>query len=309
MLPGSGQALQVQERAFCGLAPARPTLLFFMLTLGPLALPWGVIVLLLSWQTGSWIAHRSARIHALSIAPHTTALPLLVLLSARLGFVLEHAALYAHPWWGGLDIRDGGWNAWLGLAVGALYVAVLAVRRNPSTRALAYGLAVSAGVWMAGQALLHTQAPADTDLPRLRTLNLEGAPVTATQLQGQPAVINLWASWCPPCRREMPVLLAGQRAHPEVQFIWVNQGETPQQTLHYAQQQGLPLAHTWLDEASALGTQLQLRSLPSTLFYDATGQLVAVRSGELSAATLESHLAQVYTRGVQPGAKDRTSPP
>jgi thiol-disulfide isomerase/thioredoxin len=39
-------------------------------------------------------------------------------------------------------------------------------------------------------------------------------------------VINIWATWCPPCRREMPVLQQAQHDYPHVTFLFVNQGET-----------------------------------------------------------------------------------
>lgn len=59
----------------------------------------------------------------------------------------------------------------------------------------------------------------------------------------------------------------------------------------YAQQQGLPAAQVLLDPQSTLGAQLGQRALPTTLFFNAQGELVAQRTGELSAATLAQHLA------------------
>jgi len=117
--------------------------------------------------------------------------------------------------------------------------------------------------------------------------------LTLAELHGQPVVVNLWASWCPPCRREMPVLLQARSAHGQVRFLWINQGEQPEAVTRFAAQHALPIADVLLDPSSQLGLTLGHKALPTTLFYDADGHLRAVRAGELSSATLAHHLAQI----------------
>ncbi|HQQ71908.1 MAG TPA: TlpA disulfide reductase family protein, partial [Alicycliphilus sp.] len=134
-----------------------------------------------------------------------------------------------------------------------------------------------------------------TALPDWRGVALDARSVALPELRGQPVVVNLWASWCPPCRREMPVLLQASQARPDVRFVWINQGEAPETALRYASQQGLPLADVLLDGTSQLSRELGHKALPTTLFYDAQGRLQAVRAGELSAATLAQHLALITT--------------
>lgn len=268
-----------------------------MLNLGPLALPWGLLLLLVSWQFGTWLAHRHARSQHLELRWHAYALPLAIVMGARLGFVVEHSQAYAAAPVQIIDIRDGGWNSWVGLAVGVVYVAAMVWRKRPVNRALLSGFSLAALIWLTGQALLHLKHPVQTNLPSFSTLNLLGESVQLDSLKGQPVVVNLWASWCPPCRREMPVLMAGQQNHPNIQFIWINQGEPAHLVHRYALRQGLPPAQTWLDPSLALTQSLQQRSLPTTLFYDAAGNLTAIRNGELSTATLESHVEAI----LQPG--------
>lgn len=172
-----------------------------------------------------------------------------------------------------------------------LMASVLALRRSPLRTSVASGVAVAAGWWLAAQLLLWAVAPPPAALPAWQGVALDGRSVAVQQLRGQAVVVNLWASWCPPCHREMPVLLQAQAQQPQVQFLWVNQGEAALKVHTYAQQQGLPAAQVLLDPQSTLGAQLGQRALPTTLFFNARGELVAQRTGELSAATLAQHLA------------------
>ena len=136
-------------------------------------------------------------------------------------------------------------------------------------------------------------APSNGTLPQFTGVALNAQSVSLPTLKGQPVVVNLWATWCPPCRREMPVLMEAQKAHPDVRFLYINQGEKPETVSRYAQQIGMSLDSVVLDGEESLGRMVQLRALPSTLFFDAEGKQVAVRSGELSKATLEQHLGQI----------------
>ena len=264
------------------------------LQLGPMALPWALLILLIGWQLGHWVHERTARRQGLAPGPHAWRLTLAAVLAARLSFVLQYLSEYGTAPWSALDIRDGGWQPWAGLAAALLDAALLWLRRSPWRQSAVAGLATFAVVWLAGLALLQATAPQrSADLPNWRGLALDARSVALQDLRGQPVVVNLWASWCPPCRREMPVLLLARQAHPDVRFVWINQGETPEAVLRHSTQQGLPLADVLLDGASALGRTLDARALPTTLFYDAQGQLQAVRTGELSAATLAHHLRRI----------------
>jgi len=270
-----------------------------VLQLGPLVLPWSLLIVLAGWQLGNWVHERLAARRGLAPGPHAWRLTLAAVLAARLGFGLQYAAEYGAAPWSVLDIRDGGWQPWAGLAAALLYAALLWLRRSPWRQAAAAGLAMFAAVWFTGLALLQATAPPVTNgLPDWRGLALDARPLALPDLHGQPVVVNLWASWCPPCRREMPVLLQARNASPAVRFLWVNQGESAEIAARFAAGQGLPTADVLLDTESRLSRELGYKALPTTLFYDARGRLQAVRAGELSAATLTQHLAQIT--GPQP---------
>ncbi|AVP58160.1 redoxin [Pulveribacter suum] len=265
-----------------------------MLVLGPLVLPWAGVIVLAAWLAASTVHDRAGRRAGLPPGPHAWALALLALAAARLGFVLQYGREYASAPWAALDIRDGGWAAGWGLLAALLYVLALWLRRHPWRRPVALAAAVGAGLWLAGTGVLQLAQPAlPAALPAWQGVALDARPVQLPALQGQPVVVNLWASWCPPCRREMPVLLRAQAEHPQVRFLWVNQGEAPETVIGFAAAHQLPQADVLLDTPSQLGALLGHRALPTTLFFNAQGELAAVRSGELSAATLAQHLALI----------------
>lgn len=190
------------------------------LDLGPLALPVRYLLLLLAfaaaWAVGWWAGRRQR------LDPEPTLFAMLLggLVLARLAFVLQYAGDYAAAPWQALDIRDGGFLLWPGVLGALLIGAIRAWRRAALRRPLALGVLAGALVWGGASLALHQLERAGR-LPELTLRDLAGRPVLLDELRGQPLVINLWASWCPPCRREMPVLLAARQSEPGVRFVVV----------------------------------------------------------------------------------------
>jgi thiol-disulfide isomerase/thioredoxin len=157
------------------------------------------------------------------------------------------------------------------------------VRRPLMTSALA-GVLVWAGATLALGAVAK-QAP----LPDLALRTLDGGNLHL-RATGKPVVLNLWATWCPPCRREMPAMGAAQAANPDVAFVFVNQGEDAHEVRRYLEGERLALANVALDPARRVARASGVSGYPTTLFYDARGKLVARHMGELSKAKLAEHL-------------------
>jgi hypothetical protein len=86
------------------------------------------------------------------------------------------------------------------------------------------------------------------------------------------------------------VLAAAQRSHPDVAFVFVNQGEAPEVARAFLREQGLALDTVWLDPASRLGPAMGSRGLPTTLFVDAAGRVRLVHLGVINEAGLAARL-------------------
>ena len=129
--------------------------------------------------------------------------------------------------------------------------------------------------------------------PELVLQDLQGKQVSLLQLQGKPAVINMWATWCAPCRREMPVLQQAQQNHPQIQFVLLNQGEKAPVISAYLQKNQIQLANVWLDETMQSRTVLPYQGLPSTYFLNQRGEVVAHSLGELTPVQLQQYLQQI----------------
>ncbi len=264
------------------------------LRIGPLLMSWSVLLALACTMAGIALAGRLARRSGLDLGrlPETAAL--IGFVAARLGFVWQFAGAYLAQPWTLLDLRDGGWEPTVGFAAAWLYGLSRITRWPAAGRPLRWGLAAATGVWLVGTGALQLAAPSGALLPPLTLTALDdGAEVPLAGFAGRPLVLNLWATWCPPCVREMPVLQQAQREHPELHFIFINQGEPADRVRAWLAGRGLVLRHVLLDPRGGASAALDAAGLPTTLFYDAEGRLVGRGVGELSAATLDAQLARI----------------
>ena len=270
------------------------------LSLGPIALPLAPFLLLIAIWGSSWLASRLARQGADKVPGEqagrtVTHAALLGLVAARLAYLVWHADAYLASPWAAFDLRDGGWSAPAGLVAGVAWLAW----RGSVTPWLRRPLAVSstAGVAFWWLATLASGLAGTHSLPPVQLVRIEDARVLSLTeaARGRPVVVNLWASWCGPCRVEMPMLAAAQQREPTVAFLFVNQGESPATVQSFLQKQSFTLREVMLDSGSLLGQAIASRGLPITLFFDAKGRQVDAHFGILNPAALESRLRQLRT--------------
>ena len=106
----------------------------------------------------------------------------------------------------------------------------------------------------------------------------------------KPMLVNLWATWCPPCIREMPMLQQAQQANPDITFVFVNQGEQTETVNRFLKDSGLNLHNVLLDSKGALAQVTASMALPTTLLYNAKGEQVGLHRSQLSTEQLNEML-------------------
>ncbi|WP_397458249.1 prolipoprotein diacylglyceryl transferase family protein [Pseudomonas asplenii] len=255
------------------------------LTLGTFALSINHLLLLLALAlatlVGWWVAKRGGE------NPESVlfSLFILALLAARGSFVIAYWSYFRNDPLQILDIRDGGFLPWPGLLAILLGALAWTWRRPALRKPLGFGLGSGLAFWLLASfsTTLYEQG---SRLPAITLLNAEGQAVQLSDYQGGPLVINLWATWCPPCRREMPVLQKAQRERQDVTFLFVNQAESMQSVTTFLMTQGLNLDNVLFDGRGQLAQNVGSMALPTTLLYNAEGHLLDSHLGELSEASL-----------------------
>ncbi|KTC44459.1 peroxiredoxin, partial [Pseudomonas sp. ABAC61] len=154
-------------------------------------------------------------------------------------------------------------------------------KRPALRRPLGAGIVTGLAFWLLATLSLSLYDQG-TRLPEVALRNAVGDTVQLTDYQGGPLVINLWATWCPPCRREMPVLEKAQQQRPDLTFLFVNQAESMQSVATFLATQELNLDNVLFDGSGRLGKAVGSMALPTTLFYSADGRLLGSHLGELS---------------------------
>lgn len=216
---------------------------------------------------------------------HWTGAALVVwIISARLGFVMANKDAFAAAPWTVFAIWQGGFHILAGsVGLGATVVAALVKDTRIAGPFLA---SIAAGTLAFGVALQAFPNEAKGSLPTAQLVDLSGAPVVLQARGGRPMVLNLWATWCPPCRREMPMMMDVAQAQKDVDILFANQGETLESIGVFLEQSGLPGTGILRDPHSELMQEYGLLGMPSTLFFAADGSLHAVQTGEMSRAAL-----------------------
>lgn len=213
---------------------------------------------------------------------------------ARLSYVATHLSDYRDQPLQALYFWQDGYLPLAGMAATVVAALLFSIRRSQRAKPLLVPLLAGILIWSSAtwvsRALIANH---DARLPELTVREVSGTPVALAGFRGQPVVLNLWATWCPPCRREMPVLAQAQQARNDVHLVFLNQGEEEQVVRHYLATEALPLRNVLLDSQRRAGREFSTVAMPTTLFFDAEGKLVDTHVGELSRARLSDYLRRI----------------
>ncbi len=119
---------------------------------------------------------------------------------------------------------------------------------------------------------------------------ITGGQVSLADYAGKPVVLNFWASWCGPCRAELPALVSFAAAHQEVAVVGVNFQDAPGEARRLHDELGVTFPSI-ADPRGEIAAELGLRGMPTTFFLDSEHRIVGVVAGATDEAGFEQGLA------------------
>lgn len=176
--------------------------------------------------------------------------------------------------------------------------APLFVPRSPRIGPLRAGLLV-AGLLVAGLGAAgcgSDGAGSAQRLPDVELTDLASGEAVSAEAIGGPAIVNLWATWCGPCRKEMPAFEAVSGEFGDVRFVGVNQGDGGDAAAEFLDEVGVTFDQ-YLDPDGELTNALRVAGLPATFVLDANGDVVTVHNGVLDADGVRELVAELGVGG------------
>jgi len=127
------------------------------------------------------------------------------------------------------------------------------------------------------------------DLPTVTLVDLNDAPQDLTQFRGHWALVNFWATWCAPCRAEMPSFGKLAQELPDLKVVLIATGRNPvPQITRFTDEVGVSNLPQLRDPKMALSSQIGILGLPVTLLLNPQGQEVARMIGDAQWDTPEA---------------------
>ncbi len=178
---------------------------------------------------------------------------------------------------------------WVGLGVVLVIVALLYVQAKAGGSSSTQEEAASSGASVVPMAV---NFPA----PALALDSVDGRKAALADYQGQVVLVNNWATWCPPCKAEMPTLQAYYETHSPDGFmiVAVEAGEPLDQVAEFVRTQGLTF-QVWLDPNSASLAAFRNDALPNSFVIDRSGTVRYAWTGPISREMLEKYVTPLLT--------------
>lgn len=128
--------------------------------------------------------------------------------------------------------------------------------------------------------------------PNFRLQTDDGRHFNLADLQGRPVLINFWATWCPPCRREMPDIVQAATTHPQLVVLAVNVQEEQALVQAFAEtfQMTIPVVR---DAKGDVRDAYGVRGMPTSVFIDKKGRIATVWTGFLTPELLDKFVAGI----------------
>ncbi len=172
------------------------------------------------------------------------------------------------------------WKVWVAVGVASAVLGVLAL------------VLANAGSDTAPSTSTSGGDPAPTF--RLPDLRHQSEEVSLEQFRGRPVVLNFWASWCVPCRKEMPGLQeVSEEVHDRIAFVGVNHQDTRGEALKFLEETGVRFPAGY-DPEGKTAIDFGLYGMPTTIFVSPDGRILERHRGEISKSELKRNIELLF---------------
>jgi peroxiredoxin len=132
--------------------------------------------------------------------------------------------------------------------------------------------------------------------PEVRLTDLGGKPVALADYKGQVILYNAWATWCPPCKEEMPTLEAYYQEHKNAGFVIVaiEDGEPVSEVAAFAKSYSLSFP-VWPDPKYVATTAFKTNGLPTSFVIDRSGTVRLTWTGAITRSALEKYVTPLLS--------------
>lgn len=183
------------------------------------------------------------------------------------------------------------------LIVGAIAAATLLALAWPALPWSERGRLVT-GPTKVGVIMRQVESPAEAarvgaPAPGFEWVTPSGARTSLAALRGKGVVINFWATWCEPCKKEMPLMDRAAATRPDVAWLAVDLDEDGERIREFLDRIGIVRLEPLLDVGLATTRRYAVLSVPSTFFVDGGGIIRRVKIGEMSEAELQRGLGSI----------------
>jgi cytochrome c biogenesis protein CcmG/thiol:disulfide interchange protein DsbE len=290
------------------------------ISLGPILIPVSVLGLVTSYIAMTWFLGRIAPRLGLDSLWTRRVIEksfLVGIIAARLGFTASNWNSYLNEPWTVLFIWQPGYSVGVGITA-AIVFSVLCLQRlnglwhRSSISILTSGILTGVIVFSTVVGLVWALSDQNTVRPGstisdFTLQDLNGKAVRWSDHEGSGTILNFWATWCPPCLREMPLLdLAHQTYQTQgINVIGISVGESEETVRNYIDSTGITYP-IWINGNENTGDQTQEIfdlyagvGLPTTIFADSQGVIRKLYVGELSQGFIDSEVAKLISKTTQ----------